>query len=86
MASNPTRYSALRLTQLLDAQGRRLDWFADQLGKKVRNRPFDPSYVTKLRNGDKPITDEIAHASAAILQVPVDWLAEPLELREAVLA
>lgn len=77
------RYSHERLSALIDAQGLRLDWFAEQLGLHMRGEAFDPSYVSKLRAGAKPITPEIATAAARILRVPVDLLTvvpEPVEV------
>lgn len=74
---NKTIYSHRLLAELLDTQGRRMDWFAKRLGERVRGEAFDPSYVSKLINGDKPITDELATAAAWILQVPLDWLRDP---------
>jgi hypothetical protein len=74
MTIRETAYSHERLAELISTQGRRIDWFATRLGERVRGQAFDPSYATKLINGDKPITDEIAVAAAWILQVPVEWL------------
>lgn len=67
------RYSNEKLTQLLEVQGRRMDWTAQQLG-------IDPSYVSHLKSGAKPITDEIAMKISRLLGVPVSFLLadEPL--------
>lgn len=61
------RYSNEKLTEVLKVQGRRMDWLSEQLD-------IDPSYVSHLKSGAKPITDDIAHRVARILGIPVSFL------------
>lgn len=82
VATTP-EYSNERLFAIIEHQGLRLDWFATQLGQEVRGEPFNHSYVSKLRSGDRQITPAIANAAARILRVPVDFLIvsdEPAEV------
>lgn len=61
------RYSGQKLKKILEFQGRRMDWFAEQLG-------IDASYVSHLKSGAMPITDPIAQRAARVLDVPVEFL------------
>ena len=67
-------YSHEKLAQVIEEQGRRLDWLAEQLG-------YTPSYISKLKSGSKPITEEIAVRLAEALNVSViDLVADQQEV------
>ena len=66
MAHAIARYSNAKLDDLLDAQGRRNNWFAERLG-------IHESYVSKLRSGDKPLTEKLAIAASVVLGVPLEY-------------
>lgn len=69
MTANTTRHDNDRLAALLDAQGVRIDWVAEQIG-------VDPSYITKIKNGDRPLTEELATKLARLFRVPVSYFME----------
>lgn len=67
MVENVTRYSSRKLDQVMSWQGRQNTWLAQRLG-------IDQSYVSKLRSGDRPLTDSIARQCAVVLGVPLSLL------------
>ena len=60
------RYSNVKFAALMDAQGRRSTWLAGVLG-------VDPSYISKIKKGDKPLTEALAQKVAPILGVRPDY-------------
>ncbi len=66
VAVQAARFSNARLDELLEHQGRRNQWFAERLG-------VHESYVSKLRSGDKPLTEKLARSASEILDVPLSY-------------
>lgn len=69
------QYDPEKLRAVLDAQGRRVAWLADQL-------EYDETHVSKVLNYHTPFSEKFARKAARVLGVPVEWLAydhEPVE-------
>lgn len=62
-------YSRTKLRELLDHQGRRNDWLADQTG-------YTEESVSRYLGGTWPMSEEFASRAAAALGIPVHWLRE----------
>lgn len=60
-------YSNSKLNQLLQTQGRTVNWLAAMTG-------YDPSTISRILNGRQPMSEKFASAVAPILGVPVEWL------------
>lgn len=60
-------YTRTTVFEVLDAQGRRMDWLAAQAG-------CSPSYVSKMRHGAKPIPEWFAHRASEALGLPTNVL------------
>ena len=71
----PRRYNPERLHELLEAQGVRGEWVAEQLG-------IDQSYISKLRYGDKPLTDSLVAKLARLFRVPVSYFTATQGVKE----
>jgi plasmid maintenance system antidote protein VapI len=67
MSTSIPNYSGARLDELMTFQGRSSNWLASRLD-------VDQSYVSKLRSGAKPITEDLAQRISRILDVPVSFL------------
>ena len=60
------RYSSQKLDELMVEQGRMNIWLADRLG-------VHESYISRLRSGERAITEKLANKIALILGVPVSY-------------
>lgn len=60
-------YDPNRLRTIMEEQGRRWGWLADQTR-------YDPATVSRFAKGAQPISDEFATRAARALGIPVDWL------------
>jgi len=60
-------YSSQRLRELLETQGRKHDWLAEQT-------EYERETVTRFLTGAYPISEKFAVRAAKALQVPVTWL------------
>ena len=60
-------YSADRLRELMEAQGRRSDWLASVA-------EYDTATVSRVLNGSQAMSEKFAQRAAAALGVPVHWL------------
>lgn len=70
------RYSNEKLFRFIDGQGRRYDWLAEQLG-------VDQSYVSKLKSGDRRVTEQIARELSKLIGIPLSEFTadnDPLEV------
>lgn len=65
--TDTTRYLATGLDLALDAQGRRRDWLADQLG-------VTGSYITILAKGRRTVNRDTAERISKIMGTPMQWL------------
>jgi plasmid maintenance system antidote protein VapI len=63
-------YSPERLRRLMETQGRKHDWLADQTD-------YARETVSRFMTGEYPISDKFALRAAKALQVPVEWLCDP---------
>lgn len=68
-----TRYSNEAFDHLMNEQGRKNPWLAHRLG-------VDPSYVSKLRTGAKPLTPKLTAKIALLLGVPVSYFESDREV------
>lgn len=60
-------YDPAKLRQIMEAQGRRVDWLAEVT-------EYDRSTVSRIINGSQPMSDRFAMRAARVLGCPVDWL------------
>lgn len=67
MRQSPVRYHRTILFDVLTAQGRRLDWLADQIG-------CSQSYLSMMKGGTRPVPGWIAERAARVLHMPVEAL------------
>lgn len=65
------RYRATNLAVVIDAQGRRRDWLAGQLGVSA-------SLMTLVIQGKRTVSAEHARATAKALDAPLDDLFQPI--------
>lgn len=65
------RFRASGLARILDAQGRRRDWFARELG-------VSPSFVTLLLAGKRTASYQHTRLAARALDVDVDEVFVPI--------
>lgn len=64
-------YSASRIRELMNTQGRRQDWLAQQTGYTVES-------VSRFLGGTQPISEEFAVRAAKSLGVPPHFLQESI--------
>ena len=65
------RYRPTNLALVLDHQGRTWVWLAEHLS-------ISPGMVTKMVKGERVFTAERARRTAAVLDLPVEVLFEPI--------
>lgn len=58
-----------RLREFLDSQGRRYSWVAERIG-------VTPSHLTRLMDGERPVTTEVAAKLAELFSVPASSFIE----------
>lgn len=63
MKSTKSRYTGTKLFEILEAQGRRQDWLAEQIG-------CSQSLVSKIKYGQRPIPTWFAERAAAVMGLP----------------
>ena len=63
-------FDAQRLWRYLEYEERSMSWLAQKTG-------FSRSYLTKMRSGQKPVTEKFARRAADTLKVPLDLLFVP---------
>lgn len=61
---SPTRYQAINLRAVLQAQGRKKEWLANEAG-------ISPSLVTMLLSGKRTVSEEVAERIARAVGVPL---------------
>lgn len=59
-------YDAHKLRKVMDAQGRRADWLADQM-------EYHETHIYKVLNGHTPMSAKFAQKAARVLGVPVEF-------------
>ena len=65
------RYDSSRLFAMMDAQGRRDGWLAEQVG-------VSKSLVSRIRSGERFADERFAERAARVLQVPLRLLFLPI--------
>jgi plasmid maintenance system antidote protein VapI len=60
-------YDRFKLRAVMETQGRRVDWLADQL-------EVGETHVSKVLNGHAPLAEKFALKAARVLGVPVEML------------
>lgn len=63
-------FDADRLWRYLEVEERSMNWLAQKTG-------FSSSYLTKMRTGQKPVTERFARSAAEVLKVSVELLFAP---------
>lgn len=66
------RFRANALNETIDAQGRRRDWLANRAG-------ISPAQLTRIGNGSRTASYDVAAAIAAALGIPFFVLFSPTE-------
>jgi transcriptional regulator with XRE-family HTH domain len=69
------RYRALALSETIEKQGRRRDWLAARAG-------ISPGQLTRISNGSRTASHEVAEAIASALGLPLFLLFVPTEQSE----
>lgn len=67
MRQHTRRYRGTRLFEILQAQGRRQNWFARQVG-------CSQSLLSMIKGGRRPIPEWLPERASAVLGIPVDVL------------
>lgn len=60
-------YDPAKLRQVMETQGRRVDWLADVT-------EYDRATVSRILGGSQPMSEKFATKAARVLGCPIEWL------------